>query len=889
MTHKAPRKDDLERACELRSELTRHSRLYYNEGRSAVSDAEYDRLYAELVQLEARFPELVVPDRPTQRVGAALEVGTSFEKRAHEVPMLSIDSLFGEEEVREFEGRILRFLGLESGDELWWSVEPKFDGVSASLLYEDGVFVRGLTRGDGSVGEDVTANLRTVKNLPLRLSDEHGAPPALLEVRGEVLIRRDAFDAFNADREARGEPLLANPRNATAGAIRRNDPAEVARYPLEFHLWDAPRFEQERGVESTAFASYVDKVARLVELGLPDSGHGERVLGLAACLAYHDAIEAKRFEIPFDMDGIVAKLDELALRERLGRTARAMRWQYAHKFAPVEAVTTLRAIEVMVGVGGRLTPRAHVDAVDVGGVTVRHTTLHNADHVKALGLAIGDRVSLHRAGDVIPQITGVALAAGGDEPEDWHLGVPASLLKSPASDAAKVAEGAAPNRADATGIVSRTASGSASDATDAADTTDAADAADAADATDAADAADATDATDTADATDAADASDAIEGIDEDSEAEAETSARTFEETLKLVRPGVTWRFRARFEMPATCPACGTPVTSEGKYFYCPNGLSCRPQLVGRARLLAGRGGFEIDRIGPKLIDQMAEAGLLSTPADLFHLDREKLLELDRWGEKSVDNLFAQIEERRRIPFDRFLVGLGIPEVGPATAKLLAARFPGYEELRDAMLAESVAGEVERSKSSTDKVVKPGPSAESTPEQNPKANPEPKSKPKRSKKRMDAETDAGQAGLFDDVPAGDEPTEEPAPDPALATLTELDGIGPEMAAEIAHFFRRADMREMIERMLAAGVEIQAVEHKTDGAFAGKTVVLTGSLASLTRTEAKRRIEAAGGRVASSISKRTDYLVAGEKAGSKLKKAEELGVATLDEAALLALL
>jgi len=780
MTKNAPTQADKLRAAGLRAELLEHARLYYNEGQSAVSDADYDRLYADLVQLEARFPELVVPDSPTQRVGAALAEGTSFQKRAHEVPMLSIDSLFGNDEVAEFEKRILRFLGLESGDELWWSVEPKFDGVSASLVYEDGLLVRALTRGDGSVGEDVMANLRTVKNIPLRLSASAGAPPALLEVRGEVLIRRDAFDAFNLQREERGEPLLANPRNATAGAIRRNDPAEVARYPLEFHLWDAPRFEEVAGTESKAFASYVDKVARLVELGLPDSGHGERVQGLAACIEYHDAIEAKRFDIPFDMDGIVAKLDDMALRERLGRTARAMRWQYAHKFAPIEAVTTLRAIEVMVGVGGRLTPRAHVDAVEVGGVTVRHTTLHNADHVKALGVAIGDRVSLHRAGDVIPQITGVALAAVGDEPADWHLGVPASLLKSAPADE---------DGADAEG--------------------------------------------------------DAAEG-----------APRTLDETRGLVRAGVTWRFRSHFEMPPTCPACDTPVTAEGKYYYCPNGLSCRPQLVGRAKLLAGRGAFEIDSLGPKLIDQMAEAGLLHTPADLFHLDRNKLLQLERWGEKKADNLFAQLEERRRIPFDRFLVGLGIPEVGPATSKLLAARFPGYEELRDAMLVE--------------------PSIEEAPK--------PKRESASSSSGKTGAKDAAQGDLF---AAASEA--EGAPDPALETLTELDGIGPEMAAEIAHFFRRADMREMIERMLEAGVEIQSVEQKTDGAFAGKTVVLTGSMEALTRTEAKRRIEAAGGRVASSISKRTDYLVAGEKAGSKLKKAEELGVAVLDEAALLALL
>ena len=767
MTKPPQLKELAHKAGDLRNTLQAWARQYFLDGTSPVSDAEYDRIYSELVQLEARHPELITRDSPTQRVGAALPEGSGFQKHPHEVPMLSIDSLFDADEVRDFEERILRFLGIESGDALWWSVEPKFDGVSAALLYQDGQLVRGLTRGDGAVGEDVTANLRTVRNVPLSLSDAAGPVPHLLEVRGEVLIRRDAFERFNQERVARGEALLANPRNATAGAIRRNDPQEVARYPLEFHLWDAPRFIQNPGDAHEPFTLYTEKVARLVELGLPDSGFGRRVQGLAACLAYHDDIEAQRFDIPFDMDGIVAKLDERSLRERLGRTARSMRWQYAHKFAPIEAVTTLRAIEVMVGVGGRLTPRAHVDAVDVGGVTVRHTTLHNRDHVLALGLAIGDRVSLHRAGDVIPQITGVASAATGKEPKDWGDFVPASLLRP---------------------LQVETAEGETTEG-------------------------------------------ETSEGEDAEAIAQAPATHRTIDAVQALIRKGVTWRYRSTFEMPATCPACGTEVVETGKYFHCPNGLSCRPQLVGRAKLLDGRGAFEIDGIGPKQIDQMASAGLLSTPADLFHLDRDKLLELERWGPKSVDNLFAQLDERRRIPFDRFLVGLGIPEVGPATAKLLAKRFADYTALHEALA----------------------------------------SAPAQPAADLFAEADQNLA------------------DPAVETLLELDGIGPEMAKEIVLFFRRRDMQAMIARLFEGGVEIQSLEVRTDGAFAGKTIVLTGTLEQLTRTEAKRRIEALGGHVASAVSKRTDLLVAGEKAGSKRKKAEELGIRIVDEAELIEML
>ncbi|MFT6714465.1 MAG: DNA ligase (NAD+), partial [Planctomycetota bacterium] len=640
-----------------------------------------------------------------------LAEGTSFEKRPHVVPMLSIDSLFGNDEVREFEERILRFVGMESGDELHWSVEPKFDGVSAALVYEDGLLIQALTRGDGAMGEDVSANLRTVGNIPLRLLGDKRKVPALLEVRGEVLIGRTAFDKFNELRAAAGEPLLANPRNATAGAIRRNDPAEVARYPLEFHIYSAPRIEFAPG-EEQHFESYVDIVRAMCEWGLPDSGLGERVKGLAACIAYHDKIEAGRWDIPFDMDGVVAKLDDLALRERLGQTSRTMRWQYAHKFEPVEAITTLRAIEVMVGVGGRLTPRAHLDAVEVGGVTVRHTTLHNAEHVANLGIAIGDSVTLHRAGDVIPQVTGVSSAATGEQPTDWKGLVPESLMVGPADEGA-----------------------------------------------------------------------------------------------MREVQAGVTWRYRSRFAMPATCPSCDTPVTARGKYFYCPNGLSCRPQLVGRIKLLAGRTAFEIESIGPKLIDQMASAGLLHNPADLFHLDREAVLGLDRWGEKSTDNLFRQLEERRKVTAARFLVALGIPDVGPSTAKILAARFDNFDDLMAT-------------------------------------------------------------------------TED--------TLIELDGIGPEVAKEIITFFADEPNQAMVARFFAGGVELTFPSpDATEGVFSGKTVVLTGTLETMKRAEAKSIVESNGGRIGSSISKRTDYLVAGAKAGSKLKKAESLGVQILDEPAFIA--
>jgi DNA ligase (NAD+) len=692
------------RAAELRSELARHDRLYYLEGKPEISDAEYDRLFRELKDLEESDPTLAVPDSPTRRVGAPLPEGQGFETVAHRVPMLSIDSLFSAEEVREFETKILRFLNIKDETELEWLVEPKFDGVSTSLTYEAGLLVRGLTRGDGVKGEDITQNLRTVRNIPLVLDASRRPVPKVLEVRGEVVIERERFKRFNARRAEQGLEAFANPRNTVAGALRRNDPAEVARYPLEFYPWAAPE------LQGPDLGTQVAIARALKAWGLADAGYSRLVHGLDACLAYHDEMEAKRLSIPFDIDGIVAKLNDRALHERLGSTSRSTRWQYAHKFAALEASSTLRAIEVMVGNGGRLTPRAHVDPVEVGGITVRHATLHNADYVAALGVRVGDRVFLRRAGDVIPQITGVAKAASGKAPARWKDEVPGELL-------------------------------------------------------------------------------------DENGN----------------VRPAVAWRWREEFAMPAVCPACGTRPVQEGKYWRCPN-AACLPQVIGRTLILSGGDAFEIDGLGEKQVAQLIDAKLISTSADIFHLDRnpktrERLMDLERWGEKSIDNLFEEIEAHRRVTFARFLVALAIPEVGPATARLLAQHFHSLEELRNASLDE---------------------------------------------------------------------------------LQHIDGIGPEVAARVATWFGETSNEKLVARLIEGGVEI--VYPTTDaasGVFAAATVVFTGTLESMGRAEAKQIVEEQGGKVASSVSAKTTYLVVGGKPGSKAKKAEELGVKVLLEPEFLA--
>ena len=736
-----PTKPPKTRVDELRAAIRRHDRLYYVEGRPEVSDAEYDRLFSELKALEAAHPELVTPDSPTQRVGAPLPEGSGFATVAHRVPMLSIDSLFTNDEVREFEARILRFLKLEDA-ELEWMVEPKFDGVSAALVYEEGALVQGLNRGDGERGEDITQNLRTVRNLPLALDGSRRPVPARLEVRGEVLIARDRFAQFNAERAKQGLDTFANPRNTVAGALRRNDPSEVARYPLEFHFWSSP------GLEVEDFATQAEVSAALRDWGFPDSGYARLVRGIDACIAYHDELEARRASIPFDMDGVVAKLNRLDLRARLGTTSRATRWQYAHKFAALEVSTTLRAIETMVGNGGRLTPRAHVDPVEVGGVTVRHATLHNADYVATLGVKIGDRVFLRRAGDVIPQILGVAQAAEGEAPEDWDARVPDEVRE-----------------ADAHAADASTADASTADASR------------------------------TSSAAKAANASNA---------SNAQTAA-------PRVRFGVAWRWRETWTMPERCPACSGAVVQEGKYWRCTN-AACPPQRVGRALILVSGDAFEIEGLGEKQLAQLYDAGLIAEPADVFHLDRDpatraKLLALDRWGEKSVDNLFAELAAHRHVTLARFLVALAIPEVGPSTARLLADHFHVLDELARASEDE---------------------------------------------------------------------------------LQHVDGIGPEVAARVSSWFADERNRATLARLLAGGVELVApVAASGDGFFAGKTVVFTGTLETLGRAEAKQIVEDQGGKVGSSVSAKTDFLVVGGKPGSKAKKAEELGVKVLLEPEFLA--
>ena len=649
---------------DLREQILEHDYRYHVLARPTISDAEYDRLFRELQALEREHPDLVTEDSPTQRVGAPLEEGTGFRQVKHAIPMRSIESLFGEDEVREFDLRIKRFLGLPAEERIDYAAQPKYDGVSASLLYEKGLLRLGLTRGDGVTGEDITSNFRAVRAIPLRLRGD--SPPQLLEVRGEVLMALPAFEKLNRELEKEGGEPFANPRNATAGTLKRLDPEIVSRRDLSFVAWDAPR------VQGRGFQTHSEAMGALELWGFNVERQRLRACrGIDEVVEYYQALEAKRDASKFEMDGIVAKVDRLRLWEELGSTARAPRWALAYKFKARQASTRIESIRVQVGRTGKLTPVASLEPVALAGVTVRNATLHNADYLAEKDIRVGDHVVIERAGDVIPAV-------------------------------------------------------------------------------------------------------------------------------VKPLVERRTGRER-RFQMPRRCPACGTEVVVEGKFHLCPN-ASCPEQIRGRILHLASRRALDIDRLGWKIVDQLMQAGLLREIPDVFKLRRERLVELERWGEKSADNLLAQIETAKKPPFARFLHALGIPEVGEATAKLLADHFDTLEGLAG-------AGEEE--------------------------------------------------------------------------LQRIHGIGPEMAASIAGFFRAAPNRRMLEKLFEAGVEVQ-YPLRAKGKLVGKTFVFTGGLSSITREEAGELVEKLGGKISSGVSAKTDYVIAGADPGSKLEKAKKLGVKILEE-------
>ncbi len=662
----------------LAREIARHDQLYYQKDAPEISDAEYDTLRQRNDAIEARFPELRRPDSPSLRVGAA--PATGFAKVTHARPMLSLDNAFAEEDAREFVARIRRFLGLAEDAAVELVAEPKIDGLSASLRYEDGVFAQGATRGDGTVGEDVTANLRTIADLPKRLHGKH--VPTVLEVRGEVYMRRGDFQKLNAERVAAGEPVFANPRNFAAGTVRQIDPKVTASRPLRFfaYAWGE--------VSEPVADTHWDFLQHLKDWSFAVNPLAKRCKDIDAALAFHAEIAAQRAELPYDIDGVVYKVNRFDWQQRLGMVSRAPRWALAHKFPAERAQTILRAIKIQVGRTGALTPVAELEPITVGGVVVSRATLHNEDEIARKDIREGDTVIIQRAGDVIPQVVAVV-------PE-------------------KRPRGSKP------------------------------------------------------------------------------------------------------FVFPDRCPVCNShAVREEGMAVRrCTGGLICAAQAVERLKHFVSRNAFDIDGLGDKRIEELWQEGWLKTPADIFRLrNREaELEEREGWGKQSVAKLTKAIEARRAIALERFIHALGIPQVGEATARLLAKNYGSLAAWRGAMAA--------------------------------------------------------------------------AQDPEGAAYHELDnieGIGPSVAADIIAFFGEAHNLEVLDD-LAREVSVQDfVQSKTSGSpIAGKTVVFTGELTAMTRSEAKARAEALGAKVASSVSKKTDYVILGADAGSKAAKAKDLGVTMLTE-------
>lgn len=658
------------RVRELVDQLNVWAHAYYVLDEPTVPDSEYDRWYQELLTLEAAHPELVFPDSPTQRVGDKPIEG--FDQVAHRAPMLSLNNAFDEADVQAFDRRVHELAELPMGTSINYSIDPKFDGLAISLMYTNGQFTQAVTRGDGSVGEDVTANVRTIRNLPMKLRGD--LVPDTLEVRGEILMYKSDFAAMNQRQAEQGLKVFANPRNASAGTVRQLDPRIAAARPLRFFCYGAVLNREQQA----RLKSHSALMAWLKSLGLPVSDHAVTVTGVDGLLDYYRSIGQQRQSLPFEIDGVVYKVDEFSIQDQLGFVAKAPRFAIAHKFPPDEVLSRLIGIDIQVGRTGSLTPVAKLEPVKVGGVVVSSATLHNLDEIRRKGLQIGDQVLVRRAGDVIPEV----LPFSGN--------------------------------------------------------------------------------------------------------------VRTTE---------------VPFDMPQHCPVCSSPVVKEeGEAIHrCTGGLICRAQLTQSLIHFASRKAMDVEGLGTKLIETLVDKGMVSTPADLYRLNADMLLGLERLGDKSVSNLLSSIEKSKQTSLGRFLFALGIRHVGESTARDLAQHFGGIQALMDATVEQ---------------------------------------------------------------------------------LLEVNDVGPVVAQSIWEFFQVSANRQVVQHLLELGVawseEKPVFELDASHPFFGRTFVLTGTLSGLGRDEASQLILERGGKVSGSVSKKTDFVLAGAAAGSKLEKAQSLGVRILDE-------
>ncbi len=759
--------EELER---LADDLTAHDLAYHQQDAPTISDGEYDALKRRNLDIETRFPHLIRDNSPSMRVGAAR--AEQFSPVEHGVPMLSLDNAFSNDEATEFDARIRRFLRLSPSDTVAYTAEPKIDGLSASLRYEKGVLVQGATRGDGRVGEDVTANLRTIADIPHRLKGSGW--PDMIEVRGEVYVELAAFAAFNAAAEEAGQRTYANPRNFAAGSLRQIDPKISAQRPLRF-------FGYAWGLVSEPFAeSQWGALEKLAEWGFVTTAPpARRVENAQGLLDVYAEFETLRPTLDFDIDGVVYKVDDLEQQRRLGFVSRSPRWAIARKFPAQRARTILEAIDIQVGRTGAHTPVARLKPVTVGGVSVTNATLHNGDEIARLDVRIGDTVVLQRAGDVIPQIVEVDLAARPDP---------------------------AP----------------------------------------------------------------------------------------------------APYEFPHVCEcplktALTREVNASGQESVvrrCTGEFACPFQRVEHLRHFVSRRAFDIEGLGEKQLQAFFDAGWITEPADIFKLakDEAKLAELrerDGYGETSIANLVKGINDRRKIGLDRMIYGLGARDIGETTSTVLARNFDRLEDLQAAAeaAAKGLPGETYLELSTAQGV---GPKALDLLIEAGKgglvADPWPEAQdleikighavPKLTKPAKAAL--AQRYGTWDAFAEGLAAAASGAPGDDYLHLAAVDGVGPVAAQSLARFFAEAHNRQKVANLVAE-LDIQPVaKPKTATAVAGKTIVFTGSLEKMTRDEAKAQAEGLGAKVASSVSKKTDLLVAGPGAGSKLKTATELGIQVMTE-------
>jgi len=755
----------------LAAEIARHDKLYYAKDAPELTDAEYDKLRKRNSAIEARFPARVRADSPSHRVGAA--PAEKFGKVRHAVAMLSLDNAFDAEDAHAFVARVQRFLNLGAPPAI--TAEPKIDGLSASLRYENGVFVQGATRGDGREGEDVTANLRTIADIPHAIK---GAP-AVLEVRGEVYMEKAAFAKMNAGLEKEGKQAYVNPRNSAAGALRQLDAKITATRPLRFfaHGWG----ELSEPLAATQYES----VKRLEALGFPLAGI-KRAKNAQELLAIYEGILKGRDKLAYEIDGVVYKVDDIALQQRLGFVSRSPRWAIAHKFAAEQQTTTLAGIDIQVGRTGALTPVGRLAPVFVGGVTVTNVTLHNADYIRGVGadgepirggkdLRIGDTVVVQRAGDVIPQIVDV-------------------LLEKRSNGARK-------------------------------------------------------------------------------------------------------------YQFPETCPVCGAHVArelepgEEGVIARCTGGLNCPAQAVERLIHFVARRAMDIEGLGAKQIEEFYELGWVKEPADIFRLadHRDELMTREGYGEKSVANLLASIEARREPEFARFLYGLGIRDIGETTAGVIARRFESWNAFEDAMKA-AVKARPGQAYEALTRVQGVGDGART-------ALIASASELKAPSGDLFAEGDApkvkgvtakawsGLVAAFGSLPeavAAIKAAAKQAPGEDYLELARIDGVGPVAADHLVDFFAEPHNTDALKRLLKAVRVQDQPRAATSSKVAGLTIVFTGTLEKMTRDEAKARAIALGAKVSGSVSAKTNLVVAGPGAGSKLAEAEKHGVKVIDEDAWIAL-